>query len=88
VIYIGEPGSLPAGQPVTTPDLAEPIAEGPGLGMWVVAEELDDSTVDDNARCCPSVLPVGIGPFTHSYPVSRLLPMKAGFVALAPQGVA
>ena len=66
MIDIGLLGRLPAGQPVTAPDLAEAVAEGPWCWVGVVAKEFDNSPIDDHAWLSPSVLPVGIGPFTNA----------------------
>jgi hypothetical protein len=73
---------------VAATDFAEPIAKGPWCRMRVVAEELDNSSVDDGARCCLSDLPVCIALFAYGHPASDLFLMKAAFVALLPQVLA
>jgi hypothetical protein len=54
VLHAGEASSLPSREAVTATDLAEALAERPWRWVRVVAEEFDNSLVDDSAQCCPS----------------------------------
>jgi len=69
----------------TAADFEEALTKAARRRMRVVAQEFDDPFIMNGARCCSSVLPVGIGPFANSHPASDLPLMKAGFVASLPQ---
>jgi hypothetical protein len=49
--------------------------------MRIVAEEFDDSPVDDCSWSCPPVLPVPIGPHGDVKPESHILLEKTQFEA-------